>query len=44
MKKLPVTALLLGAVTLGAKLTHQRDPALKGKDPALFKAYAVILK
>ena len=32
------------AYVLEAKLNYQRDPALKGKDPAPFKAYAVPLK
>src|SRR4051812_2287078 len=32
------------ASVLEAKFNYQRDPALKGKDPAPFKAYAVPLK
>ena len=32
------------AYVLEAKLNYQRDPALKGKDPGTFTAYAVPLK
>ena len=43
---LPTAVTVVGktAYVLEAKLNYQRDPALKGKDPAPFKAYAVILK
>jgi sugar lactone lactonase YvrE len=43
---LPTAVTVVGktAYVLEAKLNYQRDPALKGKDPAPFKAYAVTLK
>ncbi len=43
---LPTAVTVVGntAYVLEAKLNYQRDPALKGKDPAPFKAYAVPLK
>ena len=43
---LPTAVTMVGntAYVLEAKLNYQRDPALKGKDPAPFKAYAVPLK
>ena len=43
---LPTAVTTVGntAYVLEAKLNYQRDPALKGKDPAPFKAYAVPLK
>ena len=43
---LPTAVTVVGktAWVLEAKLNYQRDPALKGKDPAPFKAYAVTLK
>jgi len=43
---LPAAVTVVGdtAYVLEAKLNYQRDPALKGKDPAPFKAYAVPLK
>ena len=41
---LDVTVVGNTAYVLEAKLNYQRDPALKGKDPAPFKAYAVPLK
>jgi hypothetical protein len=39
-----VTVVGSTAYVLEAKLNYQRDPALKGKDPAPFKAFAVPLK
>jgi sugar lactone lactonase YvrE len=43
---LPTAVTTVGstAYVLEAKLNYQRDPALKGKDPGPFKAYAVPLK
>ena len=43
---LPTAVTVVGntAYVLEAKLNYQRDPALKGKDPSPFKAYAVPLK
>jgi sugar lactone lactonase YvrE len=43
---LPTAVTVVGntAYVLEAKLNYQRDPALKGKDPGPFKAYAVPLK
>lgn len=43
---LPTAVTVVGktAYVLEAKLNYQRDPALKGKDPSPFKAYAVTLK
>lgn len=43
---LPTAVTTVGdtAYVLEAKLNYQRDPALRGKDPAPFKAYAVPLK
>ena len=43
---LPTAVTVVGktAYVLEAKLNYQRDPALKGKDPAPFKVYAVTLK
>jgi hypothetical protein len=42
---LPTAVTVVGstAYVLEAKLNYQRDPALKGKDPGPFKAYAVPL-
>jgi hypothetical protein len=42
---LPTAVTVVGstAYVLEAKLNYQRDPALKGKDPGSFKAYAVPL-
>lgn len=43
---LPTAVTVVGktAYVLEAKLNYQRDPALKGKDPGTFTAYAVPLK
>jgi hypothetical protein len=43
---IPAAVTVVGdtAYVLEAKFNYQRDPALKGKDPAPFKAYAVPLK
>jgi hypothetical protein len=43
---LPTAVTTVGstAYVLEAKLNYQRDPALKGKDPGTFTAYAVSLK
>jgi hypothetical protein len=43
---LPTAVTTVGstAYVLEAKLNYQRDPALKGKDPGTFTAYAVPLK
>ncbi len=43
---LPTAVTVVGetAYVLEAKLNYQRDPALKGKDPGIFHAYAVKLK
>jgi len=43
---LPTAVTTVGATAyvLEAKLNYQRDPALKGKDPGTFTAYAVPLK
>lgn len=43
---LPTAVTTVGstAYVLEAKLNYQRDPALKGKDPGVFTAYAVPLK
>jgi hypothetical protein len=43
---LPTAVTVVGstAYVLEAKLNYQRDPALKDKDPGVFKAYAVPLK
>lgn len=43
---LPTAVTVVGntAYVLEAKLNYQRDPALKDKDPGVFKAYAVSLK
>jgi sugar lactone lactonase YvrE len=43
---LPTAVTVVGntGYVLEAKLNYQRDPALKGKDPAPFKVYAVPLK
>jgi len=38
-----VTTVGSAALVLEAKLNYQRDPALKGKDPGTFTAYAVRL-
>jgi streptogramin lyase len=42
---LPTAVTVVGrtAWVLEAKLNYQRDPALKGKDPGIFRAYAVPL-
>lgn len=44
--QVPTAVTVVGntAYVLEAKLNYQRDPALKDKDPGVFKAYAVPLK